>query len=340
MERIEILFNQEKTNFIFNATQKDFRNLVERQTVVLLMDENVKKVGPGYFDSFPVITVPAGEASKSLNTSAFIIEQLIALNIDRNALLVGIGGGVVCDLAGFVAGIYKRGIRCAFVPTSVLAMVDAAVGGKNGLNFGSYKNMIGLIRQPKFIFYDYSLLNTLPETEWQNGFSEIIKHACIADKEMFEMLSCNTLQKIKEDETVLSELIKSNVLLKAQFVKEDEFEEGNRRKLNFGHTLGHAVERELNLKHGFAVAAGMSFAAEVSGREMNFRNAGKVKELLKQYGLPTKVDFDKEHVLHLMQADKKRDGQKINFVLLKDIGEAIVRPIDFEILKRYLHSLC
>ena len=172
-------------------------------------------------------------------------------------MLVGIGGGVITDLTGYVAAIYMRGLSFGFVPTSILAMVDAAIGGKNGIDVGVYKNIIGTIRQPQFLLYDYSLLKSLPQSEWVNGFAEIVKHACIKDARLFNTLRQNSIRSYQRNSKELGALIKKNVHIKASVVQADEFEKGERRLLNFGHTLGHAIENIYKMPHGHAISIGM-----------------------------------------------------------------------------------
>jgi 3-dehydroquinate synthase len=162
-----------------------------------------------------------------------------------------------------------RGIRFGFVPTSILAMVDASIGGKNGIDVGTYKNMVGLIRQPEFLLYDYSFLKSLPKAEWINGFAEIIKHACIKDASMFRLLEAYKLNDFQKDKTLLNKLIQRNALLKSKVVVEDEFETGDRKLLNFGHTFGHAIENTYQLPHGHAVAVGMVMACMISASYKN-----------------------------------------------------------------------
>lgn len=336
MDTRAIPYGNSETIFYFDGNSNDLKALIGHRRAIFLTDEQVVACHPKVTEGFPTICVPSGEGSKSFEKVKEVIDKLMSLDVDRKALLIGLGGGVVCDLAGFVAGIYKRGIDCAFIPTSVLAMVDAAVGGKNGINAGAYKNMIGLIRQPEFIFYDYSLLQSLPEEEWINGFAEIIKHACIADKGMFEKLSRHTLQDFRENMDLVAALIRDNALLKASIVQQDENESNLRKKLNFGHTLGHAIERLCHLKHGFAVAVGMAFAAEISEKEWGFADKQRVEAILKQYGLPSKMDYDARPVLELMQADKKRTGETIDFVLLKNLGNAVIHSFRFSEIKNYL----
>ena len=167
-------------------------------------------------------------------------------------MLVGVGGGVVADLTGYVAATFLRGVEFGFVPTSILAMVDASIGGKNGINVGLFKNIVGTIRQPSFILFDVKLTSSLPEKEWRNGFAEIIKHACIKDAKMFRELEANGPDKYKPGSRQLALLVERNAILKTRIVQRDELETGERRILNFGHTLGHALENLYELPHGHA----------------------------------------------------------------------------------------
>ena len=185
-------------------------------------------------------------------------------------LLVGVGGGVVTDIAGFVASIYMRGVKFAFVPTSILAMVDASIGGKNGIDVGVYKNLVGVINHPEFLLYDYSFLETLPDAEWVNGFAEIIKHACIKDADMFDFLEEYSLARFQSSITDTAAIIKRNVDIKYAVVASDEHETGDRKLLNFGHTIGHAIENADHLSHGHAISIGMVAACRISEEENQF----------------------------------------------------------------------
>jgi len=331
-------FTHATTEIYFDASLSLLQQLAPPHNSFIITDEHLMLHYQHIFKPWSVIAIPPGESSKSLEVLDDIIRQLIALEAGRDATIIGIGGGVITDIAGFAAGIYKRGIRCGFVPTSVLGMVDAAVGGKNGLDTGDYKNMIGLTRQPGFLLYDYSLLDTLPEEEWINGFAEIIKHACINDSDMFSMLQQHRLEIFREDKALLGELIRRNVLLKAGYVVKDELETGIRKELNFGHTFAHAIENIYQLPHGHAVAIGMIVAAGLSERETGFRQADILTELLAQYQLPVNLSFDSDRIYQLMLADKKRNGNAISYVLLEHIGKAVVKEIGVKDIKAGLQK--
>ncbi|HEY2726813.1 MAG TPA: 3-dehydroquinate synthase family protein, partial [Parafilimonas sp.] len=217
--------------------------------------------------------------------------------------------------------------------------VDASIGGKNGIDVGVYKNMIGIINQPSFILHDLIFLNTLPEIEWQNGFAEIIKHACIKDAAMFKELEANSLKKYQSNKTLLCDLIQRNALLKTNVVVKDEFETGNRKLLNFGHTFGHAIENTYKLSHGFAVAVGIVMACMISESYQNFKDTNRVVELIKKYGLPVHQSYNAKKVIDIMKADKKKVKDVINYVLLQKIGKAVVQPIAIDEIENIIKQL-
>ena len=223
-----------------------------------------------------------------------IFQQLIAFEADRKTFIVGVGGGVVTDITGYAASVYMRGLKFGFVPTTILAMVDASIGGKNGVDVGIFKNLVGLIKQPEFLLFDYSLLQTLPQEHWINGFAEIIKHACIKDKDLFEILEHESLEHFQSDRNKLANLIERNVAIKTAVVLKDEFEQADRRLLNFGHTLGHAIENNYQLLHGHAISIGMMAACSISVELNHFDLAEKkrIAGLFHQYGLPSHLQID------------------------------------------------
>jgi 3-dehydroquinate synthase len=251
------------------------------------------------------------------------------MEVDRSSFIVGIGGGIVCDITGFVASTYLRGVRFGFVPTTLLSQVDAGIGGKNGVNFKGYKNMVGVFNQPEFVICDMNLLNSLPESEISCGFAEIIKHAAIADADLFSYLEGHYRKALKLDAEVLERLVYDSVLIKSSIVGRDERERGERRKLNFGHTFGHAIEKSTGLSHGEAVSLGIVIASELSARKglLPEKDRQRVEALLKKLKLPTAVCIDRKGVLDALRRDKKRKGDTISFVLLRGIGNAVVQQI-------------
>lgn len=327
MKKQSFQFNNSSTELYFDSSFSLIKKISKNKNLIILTDENVYEAHGNKFNAYNTIIIKSGEKNKTQQTVNKIIKQLISCRADKGSILIGVGGGVVTDITGFVASIYMRGISFAFVPTTLLAMADASIGGKNGINTGVYKNILGVIKQPAFILYDYSFLKTLPEIEWQNGFAEIIKHACIKDLKMFRQLQSHRLNYFKKNKSELSQLVQSNVKIKLKIVRNDEFETGERRLLNFGHTLGHALENNYNLSHGHAISIGMVCAAKVSNQISGFKNVVDLISLLKQYGLPVSTAFDKKVVVKTMQLDKKKSGEKIKCILLKKIGEAFVQPL-------------
>lgn len=338
MTKKQIHFSTASTTFYFDAAFEYLQQLAPVDNTVLLTDANVFTKNKKRFKGWKTIVVPAGEQHKNQQTVDDVIGQMIALGADRKTVLVGVGGGVITDMAGYIAGVYMRGLPFGFIPTSILAMVDACIGGKNGVDVGIYKNMVGLIRQPAFLLYDYALLKTLPAQEWVNGFAEIIKHAAIKDAAMFKMLEQNKLADYKKDTVLLDKLIQRNAMLKSNVVQGDEFEQGERKLLNYGHTLGHAIENNYQLPHGFAIAIGMVVAGHVSEHFVGFKATEKIVSVLKKYGLPTFLKFDAEQALKNMLSDKKRFKNELHYVLLEKIGKAIVKPLAIEEIKPVIES--
>jgi 3-dehydroquinate synthase len=337
-KKTAIQFSTASTNFYFDAAFSDLKTIVDQKQTILLTDQNFFSLHEKKFKGWRTIVIPSGEAHKNQSSIDSIIQQLIAFEADRKTTLVGIGGGVVTDMTGYAASVYMRGISFGFVPTSILAMVDASIGGKNGIDVGLYKNMVGIIRQPSFLLYDVSLLKTLPEQEWINGFAEIIKHACIKDAAMFRQLQQHDVSFYRRKTKELQLLIQRNAKLKAKVVQQDEFEKGDRKLLNYGHTLGHALENLYELSHGQAIAIGMVYAAHLSQQIMAFNKVLPVISLLEQYGLPTHIAFDPTQVFSVLKMDKKREQDTMNFVLLEKVGKAVVKPIQLELLKSILDN--
>ncbi|MCX6210705.1 MAG: 3-dehydroquinate synthase [Bacteroidetes bacterium] len=321
-----------------NVTFPVFESLKisKKKNTVCITDENVFEHYKRIFKDIDTIVLKSGEEYKTQETINTIIGQLIDFKTDKTTTLIGVGGGVVTDITGYVASVYMRGIKFGFVPTTLLAMVDASLGGKNGVNFGLHKNFIGTLNQPQFIVTDVKFLKTLPDLEWQNGFAEIIKHACIKDVAMFKQLQQNRIPFYKKNKEVLTDLLKQNSNLKLNIVVKDVNENGDRKLLNFGHTLGHAIETQYELSHGQAISIGMNFACKLSENILQFKDKNKVEELLQQYELPTSAAFDKNKVFSILKMDKKKQQNKMNFILLDKIGKAKVELLEMEEIETYL----
>ena len=322
-------FSAKSINGYFNADFAMLENLVNKENAILITDENIFAKQSERFVGWKTIVIKAGEAFKNQKAVDEIINRLIEMNADRQSFIIGVGGGVVTDIAGYAASVYMRGIKFAFVPTSILAMVDASIGGKNGVDVGVYKNLVGVIRHPEFLLYDFSFLETLPEEEWINGFAEIIKHACIKDENMFHFLEEKNLQDFTSSKENIGKLLEQNVDIKYNVVASDEFETGERKLLNFGHTIGHAIENTAKLPHGSAVSIGMVAACLISEKINGFSKDGteSVKQLISKYKLPIAFDIDKEKTWDILLHDKKKSGTDMNFVLLDKIGKASIKKI-------------
>jgi shikimate kinase / 3-dehydroquinate synthase len=339
MNKAQYTFSGKKTTWYLDADFSYLEKLVDKSQTVLITDEHIFSVQQKKFSGWKTIVIPAGEHYKVQETVNSIIGQLIEFGVDRNTWLIGVGGGVITDLTGYVAAIYMRGLSFGFVPTSILAMVDASIGGKNGIDVGVYKNMVGTIRQPAFLLYDYSVLKSLPKEEWINGFAEIIKHAAIKDAALFRELEKNKLTFYQKDKAALARLIRRNVAIKSAVVEKDEFEHGDRRLLNFGHTLGHAVENLHHLSHGQAISIGMVAACMISEELTDFNDTDRVAGTLKKYGLPTQASFDPKEVMNVLRMDKKRVKDSMNYILLNKIGQGVVKVIPIVQLEKLLQSI-
>lgn len=275
--------------------------------------------------------MPAGEASKNLNTVQECYSRLISAGFDRNDVLVALGGGVVGDLTGYTAATYLRGIRFLQLPTSLLAMVDSSIGGKTGVDYQAYKNMVGAFHQPKLVYISLSALLSLPDREFASGMSEIIKHGLIKDQNYYEWLKANREGIRQKKLELLQEMIKVSCLIKKAVVEKDPKELGDRALLNFGHTIGHAIEKlkDFSLLHGECVSLGMNAAAYLSYQRGHLTRDEyeDILNTLKAFDLPIKPEgLEAEEVYKVSRSDKKMDGNKIRFILLKSIGEAIIDP--------------
>jgi len=277
-----------------------------------------------------IIEIPAGESSKSMGVVLEVATQLLELKASRQCLLIALGGGVVGDLAGFVASIYKRSVPYVQIATTLMAQVDSSVGGKTGIDLQQGKNLLGTFYQPRAVFIDLSFLKTLTDRDFKNGLAEIIKYAIIRDEEMFGLLEAERERVVERQPRLMEDLVVRSCRTKAHIVEQDEKEGGLRRILNFGHTLGHALEAasDYRLSHGEAVAIGTVGASQIS-QKLDFldeESYGRIVHLVKQYGLPAEIPrgFNTDELLDFMARDKKVVGTKIYFVLIKKIGVPFV----------------
>ena len=313
-------------------------NYIPVERPIIITDTNVQECWGKQFPPGDIIAIGTGEKIKSLDTVQYIYEQLVELKADRSSFIVGIGGGIVCDLAGFVASTYMRGVRFGFVSSTLLSQVDASVGGKNGFNFGGYKNIVGVFSQPDFVICDLNLLKTVPPEEITSGFAEIIKHGAIADMDLFAYLEENRNRALALEFPVIERLVYDSVITKSRIVNQDEKEKGERRKLNFGHTFGHAIEKITKVRHGEAVSAGMVLASELSVKKGTLaeKDSQRIADLLDKYGLPVRLEYDSHEIIDSLRMDKKREGERIHFVLLGGIGNSYVEQIALRELESLL----
>ena len=316
------------------------RKHLGRETCAIISDSNVASLfasrvkqslnSAGFRQT--LITIPAGEKSKTLKEAGTICDQMIAAGLDRQSFVVGLGGGMIGDVSGFVAGIYHRGIPHVQIPTTLLAMVDSSIGGKTAVDTRAGKNLIGAFHQPSLVIDDLDVLKTLPRRQFNQGFAEIIKHAVIADAKMFRTLKVAHASGLRRASGThaLQSLIKRNIEIKSRIVAKDEWDRtGQRALLNFGHTVGHAIERAGDYRkflHGEAVSLGIAAACAISVKRAGLPadQHDAIVDLLARLGLPTRLprNFSRKRILDAVKFDKKFEGGKIRFVVTPHIGAA------------------
>ncbi len=342
MKTIDIKTLNTYSKIMIGESLSNLRNYIPSKNVVVITDGHLLEHYQHHFSGFPVIEIGFGEKNKTLATLEKIFSQFIEYEVDRSWFVVGIGGGIVCDVAGFAASVYMRGLRFGFVSTTLLSQVDASVGGKNGVNFQGYKNMIGVFNQPEFVICDPEMLSTLDKHELVAGFAEIIKAGAIRKPELFDYLENNIEAALNISSAVMEEIVYQSVLMKAEVVENDERERGERRILNFGHTFAHSFEKIGSMLHGEAVSIGMVLASRLSMKlgKIEQHDVDRIRNLLVKTGLPVNCDFDMKLVIEAMKKDKKREGDHINLVLLNKIGEAIIYKTNMNQLEELIYDLC
>lgn len=308
---------------------------------IILVDENVLCEHNEVFCPYTCLVIPSGERYKTLETVEKLYRDLVKIEADRSSLIVGVGGGLATDVAGFVASTFLRELPFGFISSSLLGQVDASIGGKNGVNLDGYKNMIGTIRQPSFVWCDLDLLKTLSRSEYISGIAEVIKYGAIMDESFLHYLKDHMKELLEMDAEVLEEVVTRSVKAKVDVVEKDEKESGMRRLLNFGHTIGHAIERDQKLLHGKAVAIGMVLASRLSVNlgMLSSSEAGLIEEIIGSAGLPVEIQLNPDEIYANIRKDKKKSGNLIHFILLDGPGNAVVKPIPLDELKPMLHDL-
>ena len=316
----------------------------ENKRVFALIDKKILNF-PAYSSltkNLDTFAVTASERFKTLKTAERIYKFLLEKKADRDSFILAIGGGITLDIAGFVASTYMRGMKFGFIPTTLLAMVDASIGGKNGVNFLGYKNYVGTFNHPEFVAICPYFLKTLPKKQFNVGLAEVIKYGAINDKKILDFLEDTNSFKALKEEKNLKFIIEKSAKIKAEIVEKDFTESGLRKILNFGHTLGHALERIKKVSHGEGVAAGMIFAAFLSVKYgyLKEENLRKLEKILKKYSLPVFIDHVSEkEIIEGIAGDKKKSGDLIQFVLLKDFGKPFVKSLTLSEIEEGLNDL-
>jgi 3-dehydroquinate synthase len=343
MRSLDFAGNTGSSRIMLNVTFEQLSEFCDTEKTAFIVDRNVLDLHKDKLSLYQrLIEVEPGEQQKTLETVNTIYGRFLEWELDRSSVIVGVGGGMVCDIAGFAASTYLRGIPFGFVPTSLLALVDASVGGKNGVNYHGYKNMVGTFNQPGFVLCDFDFLRTLPYDELKNGIAEAIKSALIADEALFNYIEDNKEEIYSLNHDVIQRVVLDSLNIKIVVVSRDETEKGERRKLNFGHTIGHAIEKTIGLHHGEAVSIGMAISAGLSKKNgtLTEKDVERIERLLNYFQLPTKLEGDRKAIIDAICKDKKREGENIHFVLLDGIGNSLIEKIKIEELQEVLFDLC
>lgn len=341
--RLNILFEKKPCyDIIFSTSFGDLLSEldtleIENRKVCIITDSHVASI---YGDEIMNIlkgncrknvlfSFPAGEESKNLATVKDIYTFLIKESFDRKDLLIALGGGVVGDITGFTAATYLRGVDFVQIPTSLIAQSDSSIGGKTGVDFDGYKNMVGAFYMPKLVYMNVSVLKSLDDRQFFNGFAEVMKHGLIKDAIFYEWLLDHMYEICDRDTDTLLEMVQKSCLIKKLVVEKDPTEKGERALLNFGHTIGHAIEKYKNfsLSHGECVALGAVAASFISWKHgwLSMEEYYEIRDMFVPFNLPISVeDIDPQEILRLTKSDKKMEGDSIKFVLLKKVGKAVI----------------
>ena len=305
MKTLEISLSTGTCKIHVNESIKNLEKYLSNGRNVILTDKTVRHIYGDFFSNYDVIEIGVGEKIKNIKTVERIYQRFLELEMDRFSFVIGIGGGVVCDIAGFVASTYMRGLHFGFVPSTLVAQVDASIGGKNGINVKGYKNIVGVFNQPRFVLVDLKFLNTLPKKELQCGVAEIIKHALIKNRPLFDYIEKEWQSILSLSDDVVERVVVESIKLKSEIVQIDEKEAEGRKKLNFGHTLGHAIEKISRLRHGEAISIGMVLASNISVAKgmLSADDALQIKTLLQNVKLPTKIPVKAESLKDVIKKD-------------------------------------
>ncbi len=321
--------NNNTHNYISNSDIKiglpaiEFKQLLNNRRTIIISDENLFRLYPQVFEGFDKIILPSGEDTKNLKTVELLISEFVKLNLDRNSFILGFGGGVICDITGFAASVFMRGLSFGFIASSLLAQIDAAIGGKNGVDFGNYKNYIGCFNNPEFVICDPILLKTLLDNEYKSGLGEVLKYAVIQSKnELFNYLNQNVEQILAKNQNSLNVVINQCVKTKSDIVAKDPFDKGFRQILNFGHSFGHCIEKIENIPHGIAVVYGMRIALKLAVKKglLSSDSQNNILKLFTKFGFTEDIILSDEH-FKILEGDKKKNLDLIKLVMITDIGK-------------------
>ena len=324
---------KDRSRVVVGSVGEWLPRLLPQKRVIVVSDTNIDRHYHSLIEPYDHVLIGLGETSKTLRTLDVIYRRFIELGVDRSCFVLAVGGGIVTDVAGFAASTFMRGVEFGFISTSLLGQVDASVGGKNGVNVDGYKNMVGTFTQPRFVVCDVNLLRTLSAREFRTGLAEIIKAGVIGDATLFEMLEQADFSTLQRDTERLSEIVYRAVKVKADIVERDERESGDRRLLNLGHTLAHAIEKSSSkFNHGEAVAVGLAMIADVAAKQglLAAEDKERILNLLQRAGFALEPPVEVRTLLKAVKRDKKAEGNDIYIVFPRAIGrcEVVRMPVE------------
>jgi 3-dehydroquinate synthase len=332
MKTITITTDTKISQILIGESLGNLSKYLPSGKTIIITDDNIHELYGHAFPPVPVISIGLGEKNKTLETLASIFDKLVEYEADRSDFIVAIGGGIVCDVAGFAASVYMRGLRFGFVSTTLLSQVDASVGGKNGVNFRGYKNMLGVFNQPEFVIIDIAMLQTLNRQEYCSGFAEIVKAAAIRNDSLFNYVEANYNAALNKEYAVMEKIIHDSILIKSHVVEQDEKEKGERKILNFGHTFAHAIEHTT----GMVLAASLSVKLDI----LHKSEFERLVQILRNLELPVNLKIDYPDLIAAMKKDKKREGDFLHMIFLNRIGNALIKKISFNQLETMNYDLC
>ena len=324
---------KDRSRVVVGSVGEWLPRLLPQKRVIVVSDTNIDRHYHSLIEPYDHVLIGLGETSKTLRTLDVIYRRFIELGVDRSCFVLAVGGGIVTDVAGFAASTFMRGVEFGFISTSLLGQVDASVGGKNGVNVDGYKNMVGTFTQPRFVVCDVNLLRTLSAREFRTGLAEIIKAGVIGDATLFEMLEQADFSTLQRDTERLREIVYRAVKVKADIVERDERESGDRRLLNLGHTLAHAIEKSSSkFNHGEAVAVGLAMIADVAAKQglLAVEDKERILNLLQRAGFALEPPVEVRTLLKAVKRDKKAEGNDIYIVFPRAIGrcEVVRMPVE------------